>query len=266
MTKSKKKATKEIAVVNASSDAIMEEEQEKKAAELTEEEKEKINEAVVIINEKANEMIYKGYIEIGDYILQHFFDGDLNKVSSKNPRKLNSFNALCERADLVLKANALLIAVKVAGQEKYFNENKIDISSLSYTHKSYLTRLGNNNDKVALVKLCKKHNWTSRQLADEVKKIINSGGTEANKIEDKIVREAKTFDSHLNSLIKKVGVSMFNFDSESIKGIIPKDREKTLDELVKLKRKIEKNHIKLNSMLENFNSLFNNLNEIDSDI
>ncbi len=36
-----------------------------------------INKAVKFINEKANEALYKGSIEIGQYILENFFDNNI---------------------------------------------------------------------------------------------------------------------------------------------------------------------------------------------
>lgn len=50
-----------------------------------------IEQSVRFINEKANETLYKGSLEIGRYILNHFFHGDIRLASSKNPIKTNSY-------------------------------------------------------------------------------------------------------------------------------------------------------------------------------
>ncbi len=41
-----------------------------------------IENAVEFINEKANETVFKGSIEIGQYILEKFFDNDINALTS----------------------------------------------------------------------------------------------------------------------------------------------------------------------------------------
>ena len=101
-----------------------------KDQELTPVDNEKlIDDAVQFINEKANETLYKGSIEIGEYILEHFFNGDPKLASSKNPKKQQSFNKLCDRNDLIVHPNQLGLMVRVASQEKYFIEKEIDTTA-----------------------------------------------------------------------------------------------------------------------------------------
>ncbi len=128
-----------------------------------------IEKAVEFINEKANETVYKGSIEIGQFILEKFYDNDINAATSRSPQKQASYKKLCERQDLAVHPTSLAKMVRVASQEWYFIENKIDVSGLSYTHMAELVKLKNGKAKIDIVKKCKKANWTTRQLEKEIR-------------------------------------------------------------------------------------------------
>ena len=130
--------------------------------------------AVKKINGIAQESIYNGMIEIGKYVLKTFFNNNMDAVKSKNPHKINSFKALKKHSDLQLHPNTLLQAVKVANQEKYFSDKKVNIKGLSYTHKAILTPLENNNQKVELIKDCLDNKMTTKILRNKVSEILKS--------------------------------------------------------------------------------------------
>jgi hypothetical protein len=132
--------------------------------------KDLVNEAVEFINESANKTVYTGYLEIGNYVLEKFFDNDIEKASSRNPRKPESFKALCKREDLALKLTTLTMTVRVAAQEKYFIENKVKTDSLTFTHKAELIKLPNDKTKISLVNKCIKNKLSTRKLSTEVAK------------------------------------------------------------------------------------------------
>ena len=94
-----------------------------------------ILQSVEFINEKANETLYKGSIEIGEYLLKHFFNDDIALASSRNPRKPKSYKALCEHKELAVPYSTLTIMVRVAAQERFFKTHQIQTDQLSYTHK-----------------------------------------------------------------------------------------------------------------------------------
>lgn len=52
--------------------------------------------------------------EIGDYLIGHFFNGDIEEVASQNPAKNMSFRKLCERTDLPFPETALRRFLHVA--------------------------------------------------------------------------------------------------------------------------------------------------------
>jgi len=132
--------------------------------------KETLDAAVEFINETANETIYKGSVKIGEYILKHIFNDDIKVATSRNPQKKESFRRLCERDDLNIHPNRLGLMVRVASQERFLVNKKVDIGLLTYTHKASLVKLDNNSKKISLIKKCIEKKMTTRGLDSEINK------------------------------------------------------------------------------------------------
>ena len=127
-----------------------------------------IEQSVRYINDKANETIYKGSLEIGNYILKHFFNNDIKLASSKNPRKPNSYKALCRHKDLSVPYSTLTVMVRVAAQERFLKLHNIDTERLGYTHKANLIRLRNGEKKLKLARRCIDEGLSTRKLTELV--------------------------------------------------------------------------------------------------
>lgn len=137
-----------------------------------------IDQSVAFINSKANETLYKGSIEIGNFLLKHFFNDDITLATSKNPKKPKSFKALCKHKDLAVPYTTLTIMVRVAAQERFFMESGLDTEKLSYTHKSDLVRLENTPEKIEIAKACILKNFSTRELSrmvsDKRRKVLEN--------------------------------------------------------------------------------------------
>lgn len=157
-----------------------------------------IEEAVRFINEKYNETVYKGAMEIGAYVLKHFFNDDIALASSRNPRKATSYRALCQAAGLIPRPETLSVMVRVAAQEKFFLSKKLETGSLSYTHKAELVKLPNDVEKVKLVKSAIKKALTTRQLEERIEAIKKQQVKEAKPI-------AQFFDKEIGNPEKLFG-------------------------------------------------------------
>lgn len=129
-----------------------------------------VERSVRFINDKANETLYKGALEIGSYILKHFFQDDITLASSKNPKKIDSYRELCRHRDLAVPYSTLTVMVRVAAQEKFLTDNRIDVSRLGYTHRANLIRLDNNTAKLDLAKQCIADGLSTRKLSELIKK------------------------------------------------------------------------------------------------
>ena len=195
---------------------------EKKKADIQIVDEKTIDDAVNFINEKANETLYKGSIEIGGYILDNFFGGDPALASSKNPKKQQSFNNLCERDDLIVHPNQLGLMVRVAYQEQYFIEKKIDIKALSYTHKASLVKVDNGVKKSSMVKKCIKEEWTTRQLEEAIKKYLKALPSSS---KPSLIRTTKKYITKIDDVLKTVDDTKLDFDADDISKMTGKKRE-----------------------------------------
>jgi len=134
-----------------------------------------VEEAVVFVNEKANETLYRGSEEIGAYLLEKFFNNDIKIASSKKPQS-PSYAALCKRADLVVHPATLSVMVRVAAQEIFFKEKGFDPAGLTYTHKAELVKLPNTDEKIGLAQKALESTFATRLLSEEVKKAREKAG------------------------------------------------------------------------------------------
>lgn len=127
-----------------------------------------VEEAVRWINNIFKSNIINTYIEIGNYILEQFFDNDPKKAQSFNPHKESSFKRLSERQDLLISRNSLYRAVQVAIQEKHL-ATLSEMNRLNYTHRLALLPLKDIEKKQELVVLAVEEKLTSSELGKKVK-------------------------------------------------------------------------------------------------
>ena len=129
-----------------------------------------IDRSVKFINKTIIATSYKGSLEIGEYLLEHFFDNDIEKASSRNPHKPLSFQKLCKRDDLGVHPSTLSRMVKVASQEKYFVQEKTDTKGLTYSNRLEFTKLPNDKKKLKLVEKCIKEEMSFNTLSARISK------------------------------------------------------------------------------------------------
>ncbi len=219
-----------------------------------------IENAVEFINEKANETVFKGSIEIGQYILDKFFDNDIIAATSKSPRKKASYKKLCEHQDLDVHPTSLAKMVRVASQEKYFVENKVNISGLSYTHRARLAILKNGKEKIGIVKKCKKSKWTTRQLEIKIKSLVKEISNPTEYPPSIAIKQAvakiESFSS--DAILRKIP------DVESLGKMRPLTRKKIKDSVSKIINESEAGKNQLDEILTRCNTLIEKIEEYES--
>jgi hypothetical protein len=222
----------------------------------------KIDDAVVFINETANKTIYKGSIEIGDYILKHFFDDDIKLAASKNPKKSASFVKLCERVDLAIHPSRLGLMVRVASQEKFLlAEEDVDPEQISYTHKASLVKLENNPNKVSLVKQCIEDNWTTRELVEKIKEAVN---LESSPPKISFARTASKFIKKIDDVLN-IDDAAFKIDDNEISKLSGTKRKKLVGQIQDLKTKIAANAERSKTVTEDCDKLLARLKPVAKD-
>lgn len=100
-----------------------------------------LDDAVAYINGRMNTASVS-VIEIGQYLLKHFFGDDPSKASDRGSRKGLSLRKLAEHPDLTLTYSALSRAVSVAVQEKQLST----VATLQHTTASHKILLLNIDD------------------------------------------------------------------------------------------------------------------------
>jgi hypothetical protein len=144
----------------------------KPKVELVEVEETQIENAVTWINDKIKTNVYGTYLDIGNYILETFFNNDFDQVKSFNPHKTSSFRKLAEREDLLIKKTHLHNSVRVAIQERLLLPTVQSIGQLTFTHKTALLPLKSLDKKKELIEMAVHENWSVSKLKDNVK-VVN---------------------------------------------------------------------------------------------
>lgn len=215
--------------------------------------------AVTFINETANKTIYKGSIEIGEYILKHFFNDDIKLASSKNPKKVTSFNKLYEREDLTVHPSRLALMVRVATQERYLTDKNVATDSLSYTHKASLVKLENGVKKTNLIKKCIENKWSTRKLDEEITKTLQNSVPSPN---PSLINTTKKYIAKIDGLIKVADDSNLK-DADNGLAEMSKSRLQNLEKnLAKLKKKIENNKEIFDNVSRDCDDLLSKVKEV----
>ncbi len=128
----------------------------------------KLDEAVNFINRKT---ILSGLDlarEVGQYILDNFFDGDYQKFADPSSAKEGSFRALLSREDLLLGNTTLYNFVRVSHQLELLPSDLVD--RLTLTQHRALLPLPDPKLKEKLARRALDQGWTSSVLEAEVSK------------------------------------------------------------------------------------------------
>ena len=122
------------------------------------------------INEIAKRTVETGKMEIGQYVLDNVFGGNLETVLTRNPNKTQSMRSICEDRELLVDHRRLGSWVKAAALRSDLGASGVDISKLNFTHFLALLRLGKTDQRVDLARRIAEENLSVRQTLDEVYK------------------------------------------------------------------------------------------------
>jgi hypothetical protein len=111
---------------------------------------------------------------IGDYILQAFFEGDIDNYNQFG-RKHATFKALTEHDGLQFSASYLWFAVTVSEQVKFLRANGIT-DDLPLSHHRLLVAVKDNDKKLALAQRAVEKGMSKRAFETAVRKKRGSAG------------------------------------------------------------------------------------------
>jgi DNA-binding transcriptional MerR regulator len=220
-----------------------------------------VDKAVVFINETTQRSIYVAHLEIGEYILKHFFNDDIKLAASRDPNKKTSFNALCKREDLEVHPNRLGIMVRVASQARFLTDKEVETKALSYTHKSKLVKLPNDEEKLKVIKQCIDEGWSTRALQEHVKEITDG---KSNQRAPSLIQKTAGFLKKVEGVLK-VDVTILDIDDVELSKMDEGKREKLEKKLASLKKKIEDNAEKSKTISKGCDALLKRLAKISGE-
>ena len=191
--------------------------------------------SVKFINEKIAETVFKGSIEIGDYVLNHFFDDDMELASSPDPYKAASYSALCRHPDLGVNRPTLSKMVRVAAQERFLIANNVDVDKLGYSHRVELIKLENNDTKIALACQCIEMSLSVRKFIA----LINDARRDPEEqIENEPTKMAKKHIAKYEYLMDDSSAPSFFYNKDEMRTIEKETRQKMRQTLVSMLEKI----------------------------
>ena len=174
---------------------------------------EDIEDAVSYINQKVSEA-QKNIIDIGKYVLDHFFDGDIETALSKNPYKNVSFQQLAQHPDLMINRATLSRAVGLYIQQEQIlaldRRHAELLDQVSPTHQQVILPIKQSDAKVVLLQKAVEQELSTRAL----RKIV-----EAEKRKTKSNRGRKPLTS-----VQKVWLECYRATTKRAP-YFPKDRD-----------------------------------------
>lgn len=139
-----------------------------------------VEKAVKRINEIVKESVFAGAVQVGEYVLEKFYDNDVERVRSHNPKKDASFRKLAERCekDLLVSKTFLGGAVGVAVMCKLLPPGEQSYKRLPHSHQTALLPLREPKLVEEMAERAVKQEMPVRKLRELVQKKVESNKDE----------------------------------------------------------------------------------------
>jgi len=158
----------------------------------------KIDKAVDYLNERIILSGIRLAKEVGEYVLNTFFDDDYAKFSDPSRSKSKSFRSLLMREDLMLGKATIYNFVRISHQLTLL---PADVAAqLTLAHHRALLPLQDSENKRTLACQALQEGWASQVLSEEVRKLLpksRRGRKPLSSLAKKIHRMEKMLDSAL---------------------------------------------------------------------
>lgn len=131
-----------------------------------------VEQAAEWIKDTLAKTIHKGAIEVGNYIFDKFFDGDVEKVRSRNPKKNASFRKLAEKCgtpELPISATWLYNSVNIVVMDRLLPKSATAYRQLPPSHQEALVQLRDPSKVERLADRAYKKGLSVRDLKAQVR-------------------------------------------------------------------------------------------------
>lgn len=184
-----------------------------------------ITEAVLFINDRVAVHVLNGSLEIGQYVLEKFFNNDITLAGARNAHKPVSYSRLCQHPDLSVARTTLMNMVKTAAQEKFLMAGGIPVDRLNYSQKVYLTRLENDAEKLALALACIDDGLTIQELKQRIQEVYLQSTDQPVTVGGSLEKYLMGMKRWLGRVQAPEGMTSYNYITGNLS---PEEKEKIL--------------------------------------
>ena len=197
-----------------------------------------IEQAAMFIRDRCNQAS-RSLLEIGHYLLEHFFSNNTDELSDHKPTKRISLRKLAQHPEVAMSYTALSNAVHLAIQDEFLKD--FDNSQLTESHRVLLLAVKDPERKQFLAVRVIDGGLSVKELRKlliENQDILPRGRTTSGCLEPGVRQQQRTTIETLHRGIQSL---IKSFTPELIMTGIPMDQLKNLRiEVMEVKKKLEK--------------------------
>jgi hypothetical protein len=130
-----------------------------------------VEKVVSDINALAINTVERGAMEIGEYVLDAVFQGNLSDAVSLNPYKNKTLQEGCKHPRLHVNRRTLGGWVRAANLKRTLTADKVDCSNLKTSHFVTLLQVADEETRRNLIAQANAEKWSVRHLAEVVDKV-----------------------------------------------------------------------------------------------
>lgn len=186
--------------------------------------------------------VQSGTVEIGNYLLDRFFDGDVESVMSRSPRKSASFRSLAKRCgtqDLPISKSWLHNAVGIAVMQRALPTDA-KFRLLSVTHQTVLLPLRQPNAVETVARRALDEGLSTRELRDAVREECRKSRLNSS---PSIVETVRAIRRHLRQGRSCFSLAHIDALSEENAARALEDVQKAVEELTELMERLEARNV-----------------------
>ncbi|MFH1114176.1 MAG: hypothetical protein V1792_09670 [Pseudomonadota bacterium] len=179
-----------------------------------------IEETVKRINSLYRKNVDNGKIEIGTYLLDEVFKGDVEKAMSTNPSKHTTFAKIAEREDLLVEPKTLGSWVRAAAVMRDLKKRVSNLPSLTTYHYVELATVKDKKQRTQFAKDAELNGWSVKALREEIRKAKGKDKSDADKLKDDMDKSLRQF----TELTAEQDLADFASDVASVKDAYPPEK------------------------------------------
>jgi hypothetical protein len=172
--------------------------------------------------------IDKGRMEIGAYLLEKLFKGDITVASSTDPQKCKAYDQFEKHKDLPVKAPTIRSWVRAAAVYKGFDNNRLRYPRLTTSHYLELAAVQDEALRAKLANMAQLNKSSVQDLRKEINKALGKEkGTDTN-----VKAEVARIVRQLGGITNIEALTKFSEDEEALSKAYPtKECVSTIEQL-----------------------------------